>query len=307
MEEDYEIKTCKLTKVYKKKAVVKGIDMHIKKGAIYGLIGQNGAGKTTVLKMLAGLVKPTEGEIEVFGHQHLKKKVYRRMGSMIHLPTFYTNLTAIENLNIHRKMIGITNKEYIAEALDKVGLEKQYWDAPIKKYSRGLKQRLGIARAILHKPELIVLDEPINGLDPNGIQLIQQLLVDLCSRKNITILLTSHTLNRLESIVTTIGVLHKGVLLEEIQYEDLRRKSRKCLNIKVSNDTRACYILENKIGIYSYQVVEKNKLIIYEGLDRASEIVRMLIIHNIDVIEIYESSYRLEDYFLEITGGNKDV
>lgn len=202
------LRTYNLTKRYGSTAVVDNVNMNIKKGEIYGFLGRNGAGKTTTLRMIMGLVSPTKGEYELFGHRGGNREMLGRIGAIIETPGFYPNLTAEENLEIHRRLMGIPNREYGDEAIEISGLK----DHDIKrkkvgKFSLGMKQRPGIARALLHKPELLILDEPTNGLDPVGIKEIRQTLVELNKKREITILMSSHILGEIQQIATNIGII----------------------------------------------------------------------------------------------------
>ncbi|MCB2358101.1 ABC transporter ATP-binding protein [Clostridium estertheticum] len=305
---EYVIRTHNLTKKYKGVSVVDNLNINIEKGEIYGFLGQNGAGKTTTLRMLMGLIKLSEGEVELFGQNNYSKKIYKKIGSLIEYPGFYPNLTAEENLEIHRRMAGIENIEYIKEALEIVGLNyDEIKNKKVKNYSLGMKQRLGISRAILHKPELLILDEPTNGLDPLGIRDIREILLELKNKKGITIIISSHILSEIEHIATKIGVIHRGKLLEEIDYSELQRRNRKYLRVKVSDDKKACFLLENKLNIKDFDVLEKNVLRIYENLDKGSQIAKLFINNDLELHEMQLSVDNLEDYFVRLTGGEGNV
>ncbi|MHC1685133.1 MAG: ABC transporter ATP-binding protein [Clostridiaceae bacterium] len=305
---EYVIRTHNLTKKYKNTEVVSDLSINLKKGEIYGFLGQNGAGKTTTLRMIMGLIKPSRGEVELFGKIGYSKDIYKKIGAIIEYPGFYPNLTAEENLEIHRRMMGIENKEYIKEALDTVGLElSEIKNKKVKNYSLGMKQRLGVARAILHKPELLILDEPTNGLDPLGIKEMREMLIDLKDKKGITILISSHLLSEVEHLATEIGVIHNGKLLEEIDYKELQKRNRKYLKIRVSDDKKASFLLEDKLSIKDFDVAEKNTLRIYQDLERGAEVARVLISNNIDLHEMHVSLDNLEDYFVKLTGGSVNV
>ena len=300
----YILQTRNLTKRYGNKTVVNDLNMNLNKGDIYGFLGQNGAGKTTTLRMIMGLIQSTAGEIEVFGSkldQKDQNKIMERIGVIIEYPGFYLNLTAEENLEIHRRLMGMGNKESIEEALAIVGLLEAK-DQKVKGYSLGMKQRLGIARAILHHPELLVLDEPLNGLDPVGIKEIRQLFLDL-SKQGITILISSHLLSEIEQIATRIGIIHNGNLLEEVDYETLQKKSRHYLEINVNDEQKTVFILEQKLGITDYLIVGQGKVYLYENIDQPALINATLTNNGIEVQGILLSRDSLEDYFLKVTGG----
>ncbi len=211
----YILRTNQLTKVFQGKEVISDVNMHVKKGEIYGFLGPNGAGKTMIMKMIANLMKPTSGEIEIFGEKltGTSYEVLKRMGMMIEYPIFYEKLTAQENLYLHCEYMGYYDKNGIQQALHLVNLQNVE-NKKVKDFSLGMKQRLGIARAILTKPELLILDEPINGLDPVGIRELRDLLKMLCKEYGITLLVSSHILGEMEQMADTIGVIQNGKLLK---------------------------------------------------------------------------------------------
>lgn len=298
------IRTYELSKSYGQQFAVDDISINVKKGEIYGFLGRNGAGKTTTIRMLLGLVKPSQGKIEIFGEEFSKNRlsILKRIGSTIETPGFYPELTAVENLKINAKLIGIHKNNAVEDALETVGLLEEK-NKIIKNYSLGMKQRLGIARAILHSPELLILDEPTNGLDPAGIKEVRRLIKALSEKRHITIFMSSHILSEVQQLATTIGIIHKGKLLEEIPFEDLRTRNRKYIEIQVSNDGRAVTLLEKKMHIFDYEVHEDNILRIYSHLEEIGKINRLFIEHGIDVTKLTLSEDNLEDYFLKLTGG----
>lgn len=301
---EYVLKTVNLTKKYRDEKAVDNLNIHIKKGEIYGFLGENGAGKTTTLRMIMGLVKPTKGSIEIFSEtiSSKKKQYLERIGSIIEFPGFYPNLTAYENLEIHRRLMGVQGKKCIDEALEM----SKIFDVKnklVKEFSLGMKQRLGIARALLHHPEILVLDEPTNGLDPMGIKEIRELILDLANKRNITVLMSSHNLSEVQQMASTIGIIHNGRLIEEIDFETLQNKNRHYIKIKVSDDNKASMLLEEKLNIFDYMVSEKNILKVYEKLSDSPKINKVLIENNVDVSEIILMKDSLEDYFLKVTGG----
>lgn len=224
------IQTHQVSKTFKGTETISNVNMNITKGEIYGFLGPNGAGKTTIMKMLLNLVKPSSGEIRVFNQPILPSSVeyLRRIGSIIEYPVFYDRLTAEANLELHCKYIGYQDKKAIKEALGIVGLSG-VGKKKIHEFSLGMKQRLGIARAIVTKPEILILDEPINGLDPIGIKDIRELLLMLKEKHGTTILISSHIVSEIESIADTIGIIHQGKLLTEVKMEDIRRQQTESL------------------------------------------------------------------------------
>ncbi|SFL77247.1 ABC-2 type transport system ATP-binding protein [Methanobrevibacter olleyae] len=245
---DYVIETTNLSKTYSKDLVVNSIDMHVEKGKIYGLLGKNGAGKTTTMSMLLNLVYPSGGEILLFGKDPRKysKEIYSRIGSIIETPGFYENLTAYENLKIIAKLRGDYNPLNIELVLEMLNLDKEK-TKEFKDFSLGMKQRLALAAAIMHNPELLILDEPINGLDPFGIKEIRDLLKKLSSVYGVTILISSHILSEIENIADVIGFMENGILIEEISKEELYERLDKFVGFEVSDIDLAVELL-NKIG-----------------------------------------------------------
>ncbi|KGM94783.1 bacitracin ABC transporter ATP-binding protein [Clostridium novyi A str. 4552] len=301
----YVLKTYNLTKTYKSTNVVDNLNLNIKKGDIYGFLGKNGAGKTTTIKMILGLLKSTSGRIELFEEDSVNKKYHGRIGCLVD-SGFYLNLTARENLEIHRRMTGFIAKDSIDSALDTVGL-KNVKNKKVKQFSLGMKQRLGIARAILHHPEFLILDEPTNGLDPVGIKEIRQLILDLNQKQGITILISSHILSEIQLLVTKVGIIHKGKLIEEIEYHELQKRNRHYIELKVDDDKKTCFLLENELNLKDYIVFADGILRIYEKLNEAWKINKLLVDNDIKVQGIYLTVDNLEDYFMKLTGGTNDV
>ena len=233
---EYIIETNNLSKIYYNNTVVDSINMHVEKGKIYGLLGKNGAGKTTTMCMLLNLAYPTSGEIYLFGKNSKKytKEIYSNIGSIIETPGFYENLTAYENLKIISKLRKDFYPQNINLVLEMVNLENSK-SKKFKDFSLGMKQRLGIAAAIMHNPELLILDEPINGLDPFGIKEIRTLLKRLSHEYGITILISSHILSEIENIADVIGIMDNGILIEEIPKEELHNRLNKFVEFEVSD------------------------------------------------------------------------
>jgi bacitracin transport system ATP-binding protein len=298
------IQTTELTKIYGTQKAVDRLQMTVKRGQIYGFLGQNGAGKTTTIRMLLGLIQPTEGDIEIFGEslREKQKDILSRIGSMVEFSGFYENLTARENLWINAKLRGVHKKQALDEALEVVGLQHETKKL-VGKYSLGMKQRLGIARAILHHPELLILDEPTNGLDPIGIKEIRRLIQSLASERNITILISSHILSEVEQLADCIGVIHEGKLLEEISLEELRRRNRKYLEFQVSNDNKAVMLIEKHLHITDYEVHSGGVIRVYSHIGQQAMVNKLFVEHDIAVSKVTVSEDRLEDYFVRRIGG----
>lgn len=305
---DIVLKTSDLSKKYKNKIVIDKINMTINKGDIYGLLGRNGAGKTTTLKMIIGQTAVDGGQIEIFG-EIISNKDYKyksRIGIVIETPTFYPKLTARENLEIYRRCMGVQNKKRIDEVLALVDLSGA-GDKNVGKYSLGMKQRLGVARALINSPEFLILDEPTNGLDPVGIGQIREIILKLNKERSTTILICSHILSEIEHMATKIGILHKGSLLEEVSYKELEEKNKNYLQIKVSNQKKAATIIEKRCGINKYKVYEDDIIRIFDKLDETENISKQLIDNGIFIKELKANNETLEDYFIRITEDEKNA
>lgn len=301
---DFLIETEQLTKIYGKQVVVDSVNLHVRKGRIYGLLGRNGAGKTTIMKMILGLASITSGEVNVFG-QNIKgreKRIYPRIGAMIETPGFYPNLTGTENLEIFAKLRGTAASDAVKTALKIVGLP--YKDKKLfSKYSLGMKQRLGIANAILHDPELLILDEPTNGLDPIGIAEIRNFLKELSQDRGKTILISSHILSEMQLLADDIGVIDHGVLLEESSMEELQKKNSRYILLQVSDVSKAVILLEQRFAVQAYSVEDEHRLRLYDtSLDMAA-INKALVLQGVSVVSASLRNDTLEDYFKKITGG----
>lgn len=296
------LETKNLTKQYGHHKAVNGVNMHIKKGAIYGFIGRNGAGKTTCLKMISGLSKQTEGEIEMFGYSgNDLQKVRSRVGCLIESPGLYGNMTAYQNLNIKCKLFGIDKKGYIEDVLKVVGL-KDVGNKKTKNFSLGMKQRLGIGLALVGEPDLLVLDEPINGLDPQGIAEIRETLINLQKERNMTICISSHILEELSKIATDYGIIHNGNLLQEITRDELMRRCRERIELVLDNPKQAIPVLDS-MGFANYQVIDKEHIYIYERLGESASLNMELAKAGIPIRALSITNEELETYFLNLTGG----
>ncbi|MCI9078562.1 MAG: ATP-binding cassette domain-containing protein [Lachnospiraceae bacterium] len=299
----YILQTNKLTKTIGGKNLVTNVSMHVEKGGIYGFLGPNGAGKTTVMKMITNLWKPTEGSIELFGQKLTPNsyEVLKRMGSIIEFPTFYDHLSGKENLVLHCEYMGYYNPGSIDNALEMLNLASA-GKKPVREFSLGMKQRLGIARAILSKPELLILDEPANGLDPAGMKQIRDLLEMLCTEYGITVILSSHILSEVESIADTIGVISHGVLKKEVTMKEISEMSLAYIELSVINTKRASYVLADKSGLDNFKIVEDGKIRIYDYNVSVQELSKVLALNDVEIVAIGKKAESLEDYFLKITG-----
>ncbi|MCB2306993.1 ABC transporter ATP-binding protein [Clostridium estertheticum] len=303
---DYILRTINLSKKFIDNEVVTNVNMNIKKGEIYGFLGPNGAGKTTIMKMILNLVKPSIGEIEIFGEK-LNFKAYeilKRIGSIIEYPVFYDKLTGRENLELHCEYMGYYNKSAVNRALELVNLSG-IDDKPVENFSLGMKQRLGIARAIITKPEFLILDEPINGLDPIGIKQIRNLLKMLSKEYGITILISSHILSEIEQIADTIGIITNGILIKEVSMESIRTDHTEYVEINTKDFIKASYILENDLNISNFKIVDNTFIRIYDLKLAQKDISKALILKGIEIESINKKKSSLEDYFLKLlNGGN---
>lgn len=297
------LSTSALTKQFGRHKAVDQVSMHIKRGAIYGFIGRNGAGKTTTLRMIGGLASPTAGEIEMFGCRGRElKQIRSRVGCLIEGPGLYGNMTAQDNMKMKCLLLGVQKKGYIEELLEVVGL-KDVGKKHVKRYSLGMKQRLGIAMALIGEPDLLVLDEPINGLDPQGIAEVRETILRLNKERNMTILISSHILEELSKIATDYGIIHQGTLLQEITDEELRERCSERLEITLSSPELAIPVLD-RLGIRRYQVMDKEHIYVFERLDESARLNMEFAKAGIPVKGLAVTNEELETYFLNLTGGN---
>lgn len=301
------LQTNRLSKKIGGKPIVTDVDIHIPRGEIYGFLGPNGAGKTTVMKMITNLWKPTSGTIEVFGEVLTPKsyEVLKRMGSIIEFPTFYDHMTGRENLQLHCEYMGYYNTGSMEETLQMLDLTSAA-DRPVRSYSLGMKERLGIARAILCKPELLILDEPTNGLDPAGMKQIRNLLKTLCSEYGITVMISSHILSEVESIADTVGIIHRGRMVKEIRMQEIEEMNLNYVELSVTDDKRASYVLTEKLGLHNFKIFDSGKIRIYDQAVSPNELAKTLALSEVGVMGIGKRSETLEDYFLKMTGEVKD-
>lgn len=301
---DFVIETVNLTKQYGVQNSVDHLNIHVRQGRIYGLLGRNGAGKTTTMKMILNLTRPTTGEVLVFkkNMQAESTQILPRIGSLIEAPGFYPNLTGTENLKLFADLRGIPKKSAIQDALALVGLP--YKDKKLfAKYSLGMKQRLAIALAVMHDPEILILDEPINGLDPIGIAEIRSFIRELCDARGKTVLISSHILSEIALLADDIGIIDHGVLLEETTLEELEQRNKKYIHFSVSNAAQTARILEEQFHTEQFQIISDSDIRLYDTSISAKEITRSLIESGIDLMETHICEDTLEDYFKMITGG----
>ena len=294
---EYILRTNTVSKKYTNYYAVDKVSISIKKGEIYGLIGENGAGKSTLMKMIAGLVEPSEGSIKLFGNFVPQTERYR-IGCVIESPALYAELTAKQNLEVFRKAYGLSSKESVQQILKQVGLS-QYENKIVKKFSLGMKQRLAIGIALLGNPDFLILDEPINGLDPTGIQDMRNFLLKLNREEHITIMISSHILGELSKIATKYGIIKNGKLIEEITAKELNEKCQCCLKIKASDTAQAAILIEKNLHTKNYEILSDNNIRIFEYVDNPGIVNSLLVNHGISVDECTVTKESLEDYFNE--------
>ena len=299
---DVLLRTQSLTKRYGHQRAVDQVSLHIKRGAVYGFIGRNGAGKTTFLKMVSDLARPTSGEIEMFGKKGKDLGELRsRVGCLIEAPGLYGNMSAAANLKIKCKLFGIYKKGYVEELLRTVGL-KDCGKKAVKRFSLGMKQRLGIALALVGEPDLLVLDEPINGLDPQGIAEVRDTIHKLNEERDMTIIISSHILEELSKIATDYGIIHQGSLLQELTREELMKRCSERMEITLDEPKQAVPVLD-ALGFKDYQIADKEHIQIFERLDESARVNMELAKAGVPVKGITINSEELETYFLNLTGG----
>ncbi|GIN73285.1 bacitracin ABC transporter ATP-binding protein [Bacillus sp. J14TS2] len=299
------VKTKNLTKMHGTVKSVNKVDLYVPEGEIYGFLGPNGAGKTTTIKMLLGLIKPSEGDIQVFGKNIRKSRsaILQNTGSLVESPSYYGHLTGLENMLVMKRLRNVPMKN-VDEAFRIVRLDKQK-DKKVNQYSLGMKQRLGMAMALLSFPKLLILDEPTNGLDPAGIGEMRQLIKSLPSRYGITVLLSSHLLSEIELMATSVGIINEGKLLYQGSMDDLREKRRSTIRLKTEDNIDAQQLL----GSHGYRLSQEASRITFEnnGDQEVARINKLLIDNDIMVTRIEEKKLSLEDIFLELTGKEKSL
>lgn len=293
-----------ISKIYRGEKALSSIDLSIKKGAIYGLVGQNGAGKSTILRLIAGQSHPSSGEIRLFDSSDLAS-ARKQIGSLIEHPAFFPNLSGRDNLEYYRIQRGITNKDRVTEVIQDLNLTN-YADKAFQYYSIGNQQRLGIALALLSSPDFLILDEPINGLDPFGIAEIRRLLLDLNQKKHMTILLSSHILPELEHLINQVGFLHQGTLIEELMMVELQEKCQGHIELKTNQPEETLALLEEKLNLTHYQLLPDKTIHIFKPQKWIPIIISALNNGDLQILSIAEKNQTLEDYFLEMIGGSKN-
>lgn len=302
---DYIMETVGLRKSYKGNVVVNDVNIHVPKGAIYGFVGPNGAGKSTVMKMILNLIQPEAGEVQLFGEKVTDQsyEVFKRVGSIIENPYFYEKMTARQNLELHCDYMGFPNKERIDEVLQMVDLQNVE-GKQIRHYSLGMKQRLAIARAILAKPEFLILDEPINALDPEGIREMRNLFQRLNQEDGTTIFISSHILSEVDLIADTIGIIQHGNLLAELPIEEIHKHQTEYISLQVDDVAHAATLLE-QMGITNFSILDKEFIRIYDSNISGKVLSKALIESGVGLENLGRKQDTLEDYFFQLTEERK--
>lgn len=298
---DYIMETVGLRKSYKGNVVVNDVNIHVPKGAIYGFVGPNGAGKSTVMKMILNLIQPEAGEVQLFGEKVTDQsyEVFKRVGSIIENPYFYEKMTARQNLELHCDYMGFSNKERIDEVLQMVDLQNVE-GKQIRHYSLGMKQRLAIARAILAKPEFLILDEPINALDPEGIREMRNLFQRLNQEDETTIFISSHILSEVDLIADTIGIIQHGNLLAELPIEEIHKHQTEYISLQVDDVAHAATLLE-QMDITNFSVLDQEFIRIYDSNISGKVLSKALIESGVGLESLGRKQDTLEDYFFQLT------
>ena len=292
-----------LSKAYGSCLALDGLNLMVRRGDVYGLVGRNGAGKTTFMRMATGQSTPTGGELELFGASGKDLRTQRsRTGAMIEIPSFSPFLTARENLEYYRLQRGIPGRETVDEALKLVNLADT-GPKKFKSFSLGMKQRLGLALALMNRPDFLILDEPINGLDPEGVAEFRQILRRLNQERQTTVLISSHILSELSSIATRYGFMEQGKLLEEISAEALHDKCRTCLRLEVDDAAKATAILQTQLGTDKFEVLPGNVIQLYDCLDDPKRASYALAQNGVALLAMEQKGADLEAYFLNLIGG----
>ncbi|MCR5291964.1 MAG: ABC transporter ATP-binding protein [Eubacterium sp.] len=301
---DYVMELEGLTKTFGKKTAVDNFSLKIEKGHICGLIGPNGAGKTTIMRMMAALTEPDSGEMRFFGSTELDE-ARNRMSFIIEEPYMEHSMTARENMQYLRYVRGVADESRIDMLLDFVGL-KDVGKKKVGKFSLGMRQRLGIAMSLLAKPEFMVLDEPINGLDPEGIIDIRKMLLKLAEEEKITILISSHILKELSELCTDYAIVNHGKLIEKLSHEELLAKTKTFIALRTNDIGRTCTVLEDNLGIRNYRVSPENEIMIFERLEELERISAMVAQNNLIITKMNVEGESLEDYYIGKVGGQNE-
>lgn len=302
---EYILQTNALSKSYKNVKALNGLSMNVPKGAIYGFVGKNGAGKTTLIRLICGLQEPTSGGYTLYGREHTNKEVVRsrrRMGAVVETPSIYLNMTAEENLKQQYRILGLPSYDGLNEILKLVGLENT-GKKKAKNFSLGMRQRLGIGIALAGSPDFLVLDEPVNGLDPQGIIEIRELILKLNREQQITVLISSHILDELSKLATHYGFIDNGRIVKEMSAEELENACRKCVRVEVSDTKILARILEDME--VDYKILSDTTADIFEKI-KVSRLALTLAKEDCEIISMQERDESLESYYVSLVGGEKN-
>ncbi len=303
---DIICQTTELCKNYKNFHVLQNIDLSINRGEIYGLIGENGAGKSTLIRILTGLAFQSSGVVTLFGKTKNLRYERTKIGCTVEMPALYKDMTARQNLEIQRVQRGIPDKKCIAKTLELVGLDHTE-KKKVNDFSLGMKQRLALAAALLGEPEFLILDEPVNGLDPTGIIELRELLKKLSKENHVTVLISSHILSELNQLATCYGFLHHGKLLKQITAMELSEECRRHIRLKTDDTKKTVTVLEEQLKIKNFSVQPDNYIRVYEKLEETHTISKTLSSNGIVVEELSVQGEALETYFENLIGGGKHV
>lgn len=297
-------RTVGLTKKYKNDYALNDVNLELPKGEIYGLIGENGAGKTTLIRLIAGLAFPSSGSVELFGRNKQLEREREKIGCTIEAPALYRDMTAQQNLELQRIQKGISDQQCVYDTLEQIGLTAVK-KKKVADFSLGMKQRLALGVALLGKPQFLILDEPVNGLDPTGIIELREFLKKLVREEQMTILISSHILSELHQLATRFGFLHKGRLLRQITAEQLEKECKRRICLRTDNDQKAAAVLANQLGICKLSIIPGNSIEIYEQTDQIRTISRTLFQSGLIIEELFIKEEPLETYFESLIGGKQ--
>lgn len=300
---EYILTTENLTKIYGKHRAADQINIHIKQGEVYGLIGRNGAGKTTILKMICGLSTPTSGSFTFMGKTGADLTKYKKnIGSLIETPGLFPKMTAFQNVKLKCLSLGIKDNKYVESLLEQVGLSN-VGKKPVQSFSLGMKQRLGIALALVGNPKFIVLDEPINGLDPQGIAEMRHIIHRLSKENGLTIIVSSHILDELVKVADAFAIINGGKLLDEFTHEELIRRCSTYISLRTSDSEKTQKVLTD-MQIASFEVIDEQSIKISSEVEDSSKIIENLVKNDVAVYELAFKQMTLEEYYLNSTGRN---
>ncbi len=307
--EEYVLRTFDLSKKYKNVLVLDKVNINVKKGDIYGFVGENGSGKTTIIRLIAGLIRASGGNYELFGAKNTTNAIYnarKKMGAIVETPSIYLNLSAVDNLKMQATIFGVKDQDKIIQVLKDVGLGNLINDKKkANNFSLGMRQRLGIAMALIGEPEFLILDEPLNGLDPAGIIEIRELILRLNKEKNITFLISSHILTELELIATSYGLISKGKIVREITASELKNECRHSITLEVDNVEKA-FSIATKFALQNDIKVFNDKIKIY-GDANLNDLLGAIMQGGVKLLGVNTSQSSIEDYYMKVVGGRGNV